>query len=201
MLYDHTEEAKLKRQSLPNLGKRWPSVNPATARAILAAGDGSARTTTTFSSSGTAPGSGGGGRGGDGVLNRSWWPPSHAEIVAGAKNEGLLSSPSGPTIPTWHRGPLLLASKLDFPAPQGWPEVAAAGGASAFLSVPGRLDTDSIGRGGGEMRSGASLAINFPGSTTFTARESDGAGGASDRAEVDESEVSRSNSCGCCYVL
>lgn len=70
-------------------------------------------------------------------LKRPAWPPSHAEIVAGARSEVNEDTEivTGPKIPVWYRGPLLLSGKLELPQPPG-----GAGGGSGSSAASGYSD-------------------------------------------------------------
>lgn len=74
---------------------------------------------------------------------RPAWPPSHAEIVADARSDQHAGGGhsffetdadiiTGPKIPMWYRGPLLLSGKLELPQP-----LTKAYSAKAFKSTSG----------------------------------------------------------------
>lgn len=69
-------------------------------------------------------------------LKRPAWPPSHAEIVAGARSEVSEDTEivTGPKIPVWYRGPLLLSGKLELPQPPVAGGVGGGGSGSSGYS-------------------------------------------------------------------
>lgn len=99
-------------------------------------------------------------------MQRPAWPPSHAEIVAGARSAVNEDAEiiAGPKIPAWNRGPLLLASKRDLSSGGGGrrgsistfiddEEVRKrrrAASAKAFQSESGVRSPISVARSAGE---------------------------------------------------
>lgn len=179
MFYNHAEEtAKRRRQSLSlGDGNAWPIDRKKSATT-------GASTTAPSSVSGADAFTTGGS---SSVHNseqshaRPAWPPSHAEIVADAQNEGLLHTGDvGPSIPMWYRGPLLLAGKLDLPSVRSRSTRGgfSSGGSGLTMDVP-----DPVVR---PERSGIQGLSSWLSSSSVGSTPT-----GSDRDAEDEHEVSR----------